>query len=140
MKNEFGRHFINIWLETSAVAAASVVEGPPRCSNKGGQKRRCLYNACENHLFTAARARAGIGPSPAFIAPEPHRASSVWGLYIYIYIISYTYIYIYIYLYYYLFLSLSLSLSRSHFLSLSLSLSFSLYLSLYIYILHIIHR
>ena len=34
--------FINIGLEKGAVAVASVVEEPSRCSNKGGQKRRCL--------------------------------------------------------------------------------------------------
>ena len=41
-QNEFGGRFIDIGLENVAVAAASVVELPPRCSNKGGQKRRCL--------------------------------------------------------------------------------------------------
>ena len=40
VRNEFVKCFINIGLERSAVAAASVVGGPPRCSNKGGQKRR----------------------------------------------------------------------------------------------------
>ena len=34
--------FIHIGLGNVAVAAASVVELPPGCSNKGGQKRRCL--------------------------------------------------------------------------------------------------
>ena len=42
-KNKFGKRFIDIGLEKSAVAAASVVEGPSRCSNKGGGKKRwCL--------------------------------------------------------------------------------------------------
>ena len=40
--NEFGGRFVDIGLENVAVAAARVVGGPPRCSNKGGQKRRCL--------------------------------------------------------------------------------------------------
>ena len=41
-KNEFSNSFINIGLKKSAVAAASVVEGPYRCSLKKGKKRRCL--------------------------------------------------------------------------------------------------
>ena len=41
-KNEFGGRFIDIGLEHIAVAAARVVGGLPRCSNKAGQKRRCL--------------------------------------------------------------------------------------------------
>ena len=41
-KNEFGGRFINIGLEHVAVAAARVCDRPPRCSNKGVQKRRCL--------------------------------------------------------------------------------------------------
>ena len=40
VENKIGGRFINIGLENVAVAAASVVERPPRCSNKGGQKRR----------------------------------------------------------------------------------------------------
>ena len=47
---EFGGSFIDIGLENVAEAAARVVELPPRCSNKYGQKRRCLQNACENHF------------------------------------------------------------------------------------------
>ena len=39
---EFGCCFVGIGLEHVAVAAARVVGGPPRCRNKGGQKRRCL--------------------------------------------------------------------------------------------------
>ena len=41
-ENELGRRFINIGREKLAVAVARVVELPPRCSNKGGPKRRCL--------------------------------------------------------------------------------------------------
>ena len=41
-KNEFGGRFINIGIENVAVAVARVVGEPPRCSNKGGQKRRRL--------------------------------------------------------------------------------------------------
>ena len=36
-KNKFGGRFIDIELEKRAVVAASVVELPPRCSNKRGQ-------------------------------------------------------------------------------------------------------
>ena len=39
---KIGKRFIDIGLEKSAVAAASVVDLPSRCSNKEGQKRRCL--------------------------------------------------------------------------------------------------
>ena len=42
VKNEFGMRFINIGLEKSGVAAASVVEGPSRCSDKWGKKCPCL--------------------------------------------------------------------------------------------------
>ena len=41
-KNEFGKRFIDIGLENVAVAAARVIDRPPRYSNKGVQKRRCL--------------------------------------------------------------------------------------------------
>ena len=41
-KNEFGMRFIDIGLENVAVAAGRVCDRPPRCSNKGFQKRRCL--------------------------------------------------------------------------------------------------
>ena len=41
-KNKFGGRFINIGLDNVAVAAARVVELPPRCNNKGDKKRRCL--------------------------------------------------------------------------------------------------
>ena len=41
-KNEFGGRFIDIGLENVAMAVARVVELPPRCSNKPGQKGRCL--------------------------------------------------------------------------------------------------
>ena len=40
--NELGGRFIDIGLENVAVAAARVLERPPRCSHKGGQKCRCL--------------------------------------------------------------------------------------------------
>ena len=40
--NEFGGRFIDIELENVAVAVARVLGGLPRCSNKGGQKRRCV--------------------------------------------------------------------------------------------------
>ena len=36
-ENVFGKRFIHIGLEHVSVAAARVVELPPRCSNKGGQ-------------------------------------------------------------------------------------------------------
>ena len=42
VKNEFDRRFLNIGLEQITVAAARVVELPPRCSKKEGKKRRCL--------------------------------------------------------------------------------------------------
>ena len=48
-EHEFGGRFINIGLINVAVAAARVVERPPRCGNKGRKKRRCKQNACENH-------------------------------------------------------------------------------------------
>ena len=32
-------------------------------------------------FFVAAEARAGGKPSPAFIPPEPHSASTVWGIF-----------------------------------------------------------
>ena len=38
-RNEFGGRFIDIGLEKVVVAAARVVGGPPRCSNKEGKKR-----------------------------------------------------------------------------------------------------
>ena len=41
-QNEIGGRFIDIGLENVAVAAARVCDRPPRCSNKGVQKRRCL--------------------------------------------------------------------------------------------------
>ena len=41
-KNEFGWRFIDIGLESTIVAVASVVELPRRCNNKEGKKRRCL--------------------------------------------------------------------------------------------------
>ena len=37
--NEFRIGFVDIGLENVTVAAKRVVEGPPRCSNEGGQKR-----------------------------------------------------------------------------------------------------
>ena len=69
MENVCGIRFMNIGLENDAVDAASVVEGPSRCSNKGvkGQKRRIK------------RLRVVFSTPPALKAPEPHRASSVWG-------------------------------------------------------------
>ena len=42
MRNEFGMRSINIGLGNVAVAAASAVKRPPRCTNKGRKKRRCL--------------------------------------------------------------------------------------------------
>ena len=41
-KQKDGGRFIKIRLDNVGVAAASVVELPPRCSNKRGQKRRRL--------------------------------------------------------------------------------------------------
>ena len=40
--NDSRNRFVDIGLENVAVAAARVVERPPRCSLKGGHKRRCL--------------------------------------------------------------------------------------------------
>ena len=40
--NDSRKRFVDIGLENVAVAAAHVAELPPRCSNKGGQKRRCF--------------------------------------------------------------------------------------------------
>ena len=54
-KNDSRSRFVDIGLENVAVAAARVVERPPRCSNKGVQKRRCLQNVCENHFFVTAK-------------------------------------------------------------------------------------
>ena len=42
LKKKFGDRFVDIGVENVAVAAARVVERPPRCSLKGGHKRRCL--------------------------------------------------------------------------------------------------
>ena len=72
-KIEFGERVIDIGLENVVAAAASVVELPPHCSNKGGQKHR-RYETYARIIFrTAAEARAAGRPSPAFNAPEPHR-------------------------------------------------------------------
>ena len=71
-KNEFGGRFINIVLKKSAVAAGSVVERPPRLSNKRGEERRCLQNVCENHFCSWPRGRSGVAvPNQPFKAPEP---------------------------------------------------------------------
>ena len=59
VKKICGNRFIDIGLENVAVAAASVVAGPSRCSNNGSQKRRCLSNACENHLFDGLKSERG---------------------------------------------------------------------------------
>ena len=42
------RRFYNNFQNKVALAAASVVERAPNCSNKGGRKRRCLQNVCED--------------------------------------------------------------------------------------------
>ena len=61
--NELGGRFIDLGLQNVAVAAARVVELHPRCSLKGGgQKRRCLQNACDNHLSD----RPTYGPTQKF--------------------------------------------------------------------------
>ena len=58
-KNEFGIGFVNIWLENVAVVSTRVAEGPPRCSLKGGKKRRCLFILfVEFIIFATAEARA----------------------------------------------------------------------------------
>ena len=45
-------------------AAASVVEGPSRCSNKGGVKSVDVYKTlARNILLAATEARAANGPS-----------------------------------------------------------------------------
>ena len=41
-KNDSRNRFVDIGLENVAVTAARVSERPPRRSNKGLQKRRCL--------------------------------------------------------------------------------------------------
>ena len=41
-KNNSHTRFVYIGLENVAAAAARVVGGPSRCSNKEGQKRRCI--------------------------------------------------------------------------------------------------
>ena len=79
-KITFGGRFINIGLEKSAVAAASVVEEPSRCSNKGSKASMFIKRLRESFLFTASEARAGGRPSPALKAPESYRAISVWGI------------------------------------------------------------
>ena len=71
--------FIDIGLENVAVAAARVVGGPPRCSNKRVQKRRCLQNVYENHLFVGFRASSGARRGPALIDVRTTMASYVWG-------------------------------------------------------------
>ena len=59
-KNDFGGRFVDIGVENVAVAAARVVERPPRCSNKGVKKRRCLQNYCENIFCSWPRGRSGV--------------------------------------------------------------------------------
>ena len=49
--NDSRKRFIDIGLENVVVAAAHVVEGPSRSGLRGVQKRRCLQNVGENHLF-----------------------------------------------------------------------------------------
>ena len=94
-KNEFGGRFINIELKNDAVAAARVVELPPRCSKKGGKKRRCLLNASENNCFQGRRGACGqeIFTSP-LIRENPIK-QALFGEYIYTYIYIYILIYIY---------------------------------------------
>ena len=53
-KNEFGGHFINIGLEKSVVAAASVVKRPPRCSNKGVKRVDVYKTSARIILFVTA--------------------------------------------------------------------------------------
>ena len=72
---------VDIGLENVAVAATRVVERLPRCSNKGVQKRRCLQNVYENHLF---RER---GAAPAWrrltnleMRQNPYSQRPVWGI------------------------------------------------------------
>ena len=61
-KNEFGKRLIDIEIENVAMAAARVVELPPRC-NKGGKKRWCLENVCKDYLL---HRRRGARSRPTF--------------------------------------------------------------------------
>ena len=60
-KNEFGGRLIDIGIDNVAVAAARVVERPPRCRKKVCQKRRCLQNVLRESLFAP-------DPDDAFIS------------------------------------------------------------------------
>ena len=57
VKNEFGKRFIYIGLETSVVVAAGVVEGPSRCSLKG-LKASMFIKPMRNTLFSPTPRRA----------------------------------------------------------------------------------
>ena len=68
-------------LENVAVAVARVVKRPPRCSNKGVPKRRCLQNVCENLLFRDRKAaRAWETLTNLKIRQNPHSQRLVWGI------------------------------------------------------------
>ena len=78
-EKRFGRRCINIGLKNVAVAVARVVELFPRCSNKGVKSVDVYKTFARIICCTTGAARAAKWPSLAFHAPEPHRASSVWG-------------------------------------------------------------
>ena len=79
-KNELGMRFIKIGLQKSGVAAASVVEGPSRCSNEGVKSVDVYKTSARSIIFTTSEAHAAGWPSPAFNAPEPHSTNTVWEI------------------------------------------------------------
>ena len=56
--HEFGGRFIDIGLDNVAVVAARVVGGPSRWSNKGCQKRRCLWSKAFARIIICASSEA----------------------------------------------------------------------------------
>ena len=82
LKKKFGDRFVDIGVENVAVAAARVVERPPRCSNnKGVKKRRCLQNACVNHFVRDRKAaRAWELVTNLKIRQNPYSQRLVWGI------------------------------------------------------------
>ena len=69
---------MNIGLENVSVAAARVVELPPRCSIRWVKSVDVYKTSARIIFYNAAEAQAASRLSPAFNAPKPHRASSVW--------------------------------------------------------------
>ena len=77
----FGVRFISIGIESIAVAAARVVELPPRCSYKRGKNADVYKTYARIILLVTARARSEKPlVSTSLNSPELHRASSVWGI------------------------------------------------------------